>query len=430
MEPAKINAAHFACRGTSRTSVHHRLACRGTRSTTPPRVLRHSKHNITIINGDDMTQPATTSSRTIRGAVLNRLGADAPYAETTPITVDELELTGPAENELLVRIEAASICHSDLSVVNGSRPRPMPMLLGHEAAGIIEELGSNVTKFEIGQRVVLTFLPRCGECRECRTDGKLPCSKGSKTNEAGTLLDGTGHLTRSGDEVKHHLGCSGFASYAVVDRRSVVAVGDDVPPAIAAVLGCAVLTGGGAVLNAAKLTADQSIAIVGLGGVGMASLLTALGIGPAKVIAVDANDQKLELAREWGADEAYTPAEAAEQGITADIVIEAVGHPRAFETAFKMIGFGGTLVTVGLPAPGAMSEIEPLKLTARAETVIGSYLGSAVPARDIPKFEQLWREGKLPLERLISNTITLEEINEGMDALAAGTVLRQIISFD
>ncbi|RRJ88203.1 alcohol dehydrogenase [Gulosibacter macacae] len=377
-----------------------------------------------------MTQPATTSSRTIRGAVLNRLGADAPYAETTPITVDELELTGPAENELLVRIEAASICHSDLSVVNGSRPRPMPMLLGHEAAGIIEELGSNVTKFEIGQRVVLTFLPRCGECRECRTDGKLPCSKGSKTNEAGTLLDGTGHLTRSGDEVKHHLGCSGFASYAVVDRRSVVAVGDDVPPAIAAVLGCAVLTGGGAVLNAAKLTADQSIAIVGLGGVGMASLLTALGIGPAKVIAVDANDQKLELAREWGADEAYTPAEAAEQGITADIVIEAVGHPRAFETAFKMIGFGGTLVTVGLPAPGAMSEIEPLKLTARAETVIGSYLGSAVPARDIPKFEQLWREGKLPLERLISNTITLEEINEGMDALAAGTVLRQIISFD
>ena len=377
-----------------------------------------------------MTQPATTSSRTIRGAVLNRLGADAPYAETTPITVDELELTGPAENELLVRIEAASICHSDLSVVNGSRPRPMPMLLGHEAAGIIEELGSNVTEFEVGQRVVLTFLPRCGECRECRTDGKLPCSNGSKTNEAGTLLDGTGHLTRAGDEVKHHLGCSGFASYAVVDRRSVVAVGDDVPPAIAAVLGCAVLTGGGAVLNAAKLTADQSIAIVGLGGVGMASLLTALGIGPAKVIAVDANDQKLELAREWGADEAYTPAEAAEQGITADIVIEAVGHPRAFETAFKMIGFGGTLVTVGLPAPGAMSEIEPLKLTARAETVIGSYLGSAVPARDIPKFEQLWREGKLPLERLISNTITLEEINEGMDALAAGTVLRQIISFD
>ncbi len=161
----------------------------------------------------------------------------------------------------------------------------------------------------------------------------------------------------------------------------------------------------------------------------MAALLTAIGVEPREVIAVDSNESKLELAREWGADAAYTPAEAVEQGITADVVIEAVGHPRAFETAFKMIGFGGTLVTVGLPAPGAESVIEPLKLTARAQSVIGSYLGSAVPSRDIPKFEQLWREGKLPLERLISDTIDLDDINEGMDALAAGTVLRQIIRF-
>lgn len=371
-----------------------------------------------------------TNTRTIRGAVLNKIGAEAPFAESRPITIDELELTGPAENELLVRIEAASICHSDLSVVNGSRPRPTPMLLGHEAAGVVEELGSGVTDIEIGQRVVLTFLPRCGECRECRTDGKLPCSAGSKTNEEGVLLDGTKHLTRDGEEVKHHLGCSGFATYSVVDRRSVVPVGADVPPSIAAVLGCAVLTGGGAVLNAANLGPDDTIAIVGLGGVGMAALLTALAVDNKKVIAVDANPDKLTLAREWGADEAYTSAEAAEKGITADVVIEAVGHPRAFETAFGMIGFGGTLVTVGLPAPGAMSEIEPLKLTARAETVIGSYLGSAVPSRDIPKFEQLWREGKLPLERLISNEIALDEMNEGMDALSAGTVLRQIIKFE
>ena len=371
-----------------------------------------------------------TSTRTIRGAVLNTIGAEAPFADSKPITIDELELTGPGENEMLVRIEAASICHSDLSVVNGSRPRPMPMLLGHEAAGIIEELGSGVTDLEVGQRVVLTFLPRCGEGRECRTDGKLPCSAGSKTNEEGVLLDGTKHLTRDGEEVKHHLGCSGFATYAVVDRRSVVPVGADVPPSVAAVLGCAVLTGGGAVLNAANLGPEDTIAIVGLGGVGMAALLTALAVENKKVIAVDANPDKLTLAREWGADETYTSAEAAEQGITADVVIEAVGHPRAFETAFGMIGFGGTLVTVGLPAPGAMSEIEPLKLTARAETVIGSYLGSAVPSRDIPKFEQLWREGKLPLERLISNEIALEEMNEGMDALSAGTVLRQVIKLD
>ena len=372
----------------------------------------------------------TTEAIQIRGAVLNQIGAEAPFAESKPITIDTLELTPPAEHELLVRIEAASICHSDLSVVNGSRPRPVPMLLGHEAAGIVEQVGSAVDDIEVGQRVVLTFLPRCGECKECLTDGKLPCSNGSRTNEQGVLLDGTEHLSRHGETVKHHLGCSGFADHAVVDRRSVVPVGDDVPPAIAAVLGCAVLTGGGAIINAAKLTEDQTVAIVGLGGVGMASLLTALGIGPREVIAVAANEQKLELAREWGVTAAVTPREVEEQGLTADVVIEAVGHPKAFETAYKMIGFGGTLVTVGLPAPGAMSEIEPLKLTARAETVIGSYLGSAVPSRDIPKFEQLWREGKLPLERLISNEIQLDEINEGMDALTAGTVLRQIIYFN
>ncbi|MHA3684360.1 alcohol dehydrogenase catalytic domain-containing protein [Leucobacter sp. HY1908] len=374
----------------------------------------------------------TTRARSIRGAVLNTLGAEAPYAASRPLSVDTLTLDAPGAHELLVRIEAASICHSDLSVVNGSRPRPVPMLLGHEAAGIIEQLGDGVTDLELGQRVVLTFLPRCGECAQCETDGRLPCAEGSRTNEAGTLLTGSQHLSReteSGatEEVKHHLGCSGFAEYAVVDRRSVVPVGADVPADIAAVLGCAVLTGGGAVLNAAKLAPQQMIAVVGLGGVGMAALLTALGIGPREVYAIDANDAKLDLAREWGVTAALTPQQAIEQGITADVVIEAVGHPRAFETAYQLIGFGGTLVTVGLPAPGAMSEIEPLKLTARAQQVIGSYLGSAVPSRDIPKFEQLWREGKLPLERLISGEIALEDINEGMDALAAGTVLRQII---
>lgn len=371
----------------------------------------------------------TSTTITTRGAVLNMLGAPAPYAESKPITVDTLELTGPGPSELLVKIEAASICHSDLSVVNGSRPRPMPMLLGHEAAGIVTEVGANISDITVGQRVVLTFLPRCGTCKECLTDGKLPCSEGSKTNEAGTLLEGSKHLTRNGEEVKHHLGCSGFAEWAVVDRRSVVPVGSDVPPAIAAVLGCAVLTGGGAVLNAAQLAGTDEIAIVGLGGVGMAALLTAIGLHPQRVIAIDALPEKLEMALALGADAAYTPADAIAAGIKADVVIEAAGHHKAFETAYNLVGFGGRLVTVGLPAPDAVSEIHPLQLTARAQTIIGSYLGSAVPSRDIPKFEQLWREGKLPLEKLITNTITLDEINEGMDALHSGRVLRQIIEF-
>lgn len=371
--------------------------------------------------------PAT---QTIRGAVLTRMGAEAPYAQSRPIAVEELELTGPGPGELLVRIEAAGLCHSDLSVVNGSRPRPLPMLLGHEAAGIVEEVGDGVTVAP-GQRVVMTFLPRCGECPACATEGRLPCERGSAANGAGTLLTGARHLTRpgSGEVVQHHLGVSGFATHAVVDERSVVPVGADVPPAIAALLGCAVLTGGGALLNAGHIRPGATVAIVGLGGVGMAGLLTALGMG-CRVIAVDAQESKLATALEWGAAEALTPAEAIERKVEAGVVLEAVGHPRAFETAYRLLGLGGTLVTVGLPAPGAVAEIEPLQLTAKAQTVVGSYLGSAVPKRDVPAFEALWRDGRLPLDRLVSRTIALEEINEGMDALASGGVIRQVVTFD
>ncbi len=375
----------------------------------------------------------SNSTRVIRGAVLNEIGSQPPYAQSQPISIDELTLSAPMAGQALIRIEAAGLCHSDLSVVNGSRLRPVPMLLGHEAAGIVAEIGEGVENIAVGQRVVLTFLPRCGECEACATNGKLPCSKGSATNNEGVLLDGSRHLSRiSGgapEPVAHHLGVSGFATYAVIDAKSAVPVHDDVPPDIAAVLGCAVLTGGGALLNAAEVTKDSRVAIVGLGGVGMAGLLTALALECKEVIAIDAQPSKLELATSWGAHAAYTPTEAVEQGVSCDVVLEAVGHPRAFETAFKILGLGGTLVTVGLPAPGATAEIEPLQLTAKAQRIIGSYLGTAVPARDVPKFEQLWRDGKLPLEKLVTQEIELENINEAMDALASGTVLRQVIRF-
>ncbi|MET1089507.1 MAG: alcohol dehydrogenase catalytic domain-containing protein [Arthrobacter sp.] len=373
-------------------------------------------------------RPASTTRR-VTGAVLGTLDAQAPFAQSRPITIKELELQKPGPGELMIRVEAASVCHSDLSVVNGSRPRPVPLLLGHEAAGEVVECGPDVIDLHAGQRVVMTFLPRCGQCKECRTDGKLPCSRGSASNAAGTLMDGGVKLAAEDVPVFHHLGVSGFATYTVVDRRSVVPVGPDVPPEIAALLGCAVLTGGGALLNAGHIKDTDTVAVVGLGGVGMAGLLTALAVGCREVIAVDALESKLELAREWGVHRAYTPEQALAAGVTADVVLEAVGHPRAFETAYRMTGVGGTTVTVGLPAPGATSEIEPLALTAGARTVVGSYLGSAVPSRDIPYFEDLWRQGKLPLEKLISDRIPLEQINEGMDALASGATLRQVITF-
>ncbi|MDM7488442.1 alcohol dehydrogenase catalytic domain-containing protein [Rhodococcus sp. CSLK01-03] len=366
----------------------------------------------------------------ITGAVLEEIGRPRPFAESKPISLSELELDPPGPTELLVRIEAAGVCHSDLSVVDGNRVRPVPMLLGHEAAGRVVEVGSAVDDFRVGQRVVMSFLPRCEACDNCAEDGRLPCTAGSATNNAGELLHGGRRLHRDGQPVHHHLGVSGFATHAVIDRASAVAVDDDVPPDVAAVLGCAVLTGGGAVLNAARPRPQDSIAIVGLGGVGMAALLTAVAQGVSRIVAIDTLDDKLARARELGAHETYTPAEALERGVAARYVVECAGSARAFETAFALTAPGGTTVTVGLPAPTATAAISPLTVTAEARTIVGSYLGSAVPRRDIPEYARMWREGRLPVEELISSRIPLSRINEAMDQLADGLAVRQVVLFD
>lgn len=369
------------------------------------------------------------TAHTIRGAVLERMGAERPYADSLPIRIGELQLEGPGPGELLVRIEAAGVCHSDLSVVNGSRARPMPMLLGHESAGIVEEVGEGVIDLEVGQRVVMVFIPRCGECAGCLTNGKMPCVLGVASNTAGTLLSGDRHLSRDGELVQHHLGVSGFATHAVVDRRSVVPVGSDIPAEVAAVLGCAVLTGGGAVINVGKPTKDDVVAVVGLGGVGMAALIVALALDVKQVVGIDSLPDKLQRATELGATSVYTPEEAIAAGFRANVVIEAAGHPRAFETAYAITAPGGITVTVGLPSPEAQSSITPLLLTTESRTIAGSYLGSSVPSVDIPIYAQLWRDGKLPVESLISSHIHLDDLNEAMDTLADGKAVRQVISF-
>lgn len=379
----------------------------------------------------------------ITGAVLREMRAQRPYAQSRPIDITSVELDEPGPHEVLIRMTAAGLCHSDLSVVDGNRPRPLPMLLGHEGAGVVEKVGEGVTEFTPGDHVVTVFLPRCGQCANCATDGKLPCTPGTASNNAGVLpFDGEIHrLSESGDSthpragqpgepINHHLGVSVFATHAVVNAASIVKVGSDVPPQIAAPLGCAVLTGGGAVLNAGKPAPGDDIMVVGLGGVGMAALLTALSVGTGEVIGVDANPEKLERARTLGASQVYTPAEVVEAGVKAPVVIEAAGHPKAFETAYSATAVGGTTVTVGLPAPYALSQIHPLTLTAEARTVVGSYLGSAVPSRDIPQYEQMWREGKLPVEELVSGVVRLDDINAAMDTLADGKAVRQVILFD
>jgi alcohol dehydrogenase len=366
----------------------------------------------------------------IRGAVLDRIGAPRRYADSRPLTVTDLELAPPGDTELLVRIEAAGLCHSDLSVVNGSRVRPVPMLLGHEAAGVVEQVGAAVADagdLGVGQRVVMTFLPRCGECAACGTDGLAPCSVGSAANGEGVLLGGGTRLAADGRPVLHHLGVSAFATHAVVDRRSVVPVDDGVPPVVASLLGCAVLTGGGAVLNAGRPRPGDTVAIVGMGGVGMAALITALAHDDVEVIAVDQLPDKLARAKALGAHTAVTPDQTGD--LKARIVIEAAGHPAALETAIALTAPGGRTVTVGLPAPDARISLSPLGFVAEGRSLIGSYLGSAVPARDIPRFVALWRAGRLPIEELVSATIGLDDVNTGMDQLADGLAVRQIIEF-
>jgi alcohol dehydrogenase len=239
-----------------------------------------------------------------------------------------------------------------------------------------------------------------------------------------------GSRLRDGEApIFHHLGVSGFATHAVMDYRSLVSVGADVPADLAAVLGCAVLTGGGAVLNAGKPVAGQTVAIVGLGGVGMAALLVAASVPDVTVVGIDSNPDKIALARELGAHDSFTPQHVIERGFRADVVVECAGVVPAFETAVAITAPGGRTVTVGLPAPGAEARVSPLGLVAEAREIIGSYMGSAVPARDIPYYESLWRDGRLPLEKLISSHIALADINAGFATLADGDAVRQIIVF-
>ena len=364
----------------------------------------------------------------IVGAVLETT-TEGPFSETRPIRICDLELAPPEPGEVLVRLEAAGVCHSDLSVVNGSIPKQLPMVLGHEAAGTVVEAGDGETDLVPGDRVVMTFMPRCGSCRECATNGRLPCRSGASANRACTLLGGGRRLGREGRQLYHHVGISAFADHAVVNRRSLVKVADDVPPFVAALLGCAVLTGGGAILNVGQPAGDESVMVVGLGGVGVAAVLTALAIDCAHVIAVDVSAEKRALARELGASVAVSPQEMAAKGLTADVVVEAAGSTRALETALEGAAFGGRVVVVGLPAASSTAALPHARLVMNGQTVIGSYLGSAVPERDIPRYIELWRSGQLPVERLVSRRIELAEVNEALDGLASGQQLRQIIDF-
>jgi alcohol dehydrogenase len=369
----------------------------------------------------------------IRSAVLDAVTDTRPYSASSPLSVRELEISSPGPGRVLVRIEAAGLCHSDLSVVNGDRVRPLPMALGHEAAGVVVEVGAGVDDVPVGAHVVLVYVPSCGECAYCAAGQPALCEKGAASNGAGELLGGGRAIQGTeGQLVHHHLGVSAFSEFSVVDRSSVVVVGDDVPFAVAALLGCAMATGYGAVARTAGVRRGQSVAVFGLGGVGLSAVIAAQAVGAGPIIAVDPVAQKQDLARELGATHAVSPGEATELlsallGGGVEWAFEAVGSTAVLAQAFAATCRGGTTVAMGLPHPSAQLTIPALPIVAEARTVKGSYMGSTRPQIDIPAMVELWRGGRLPVEKLITADLPLDRINDALESLADGSAVRQII---
>jgi alcohol dehydrogenase len=374
----------------------------------------------------------------VRAAVLRKMGLPAPYAESRPLAIETIELAPPGAGELLVRVRAAGLCHSDLSVIDGSRPRVMPMVLGHEATGEIVETGPDTPGFARGDQVVFSFVPACGHCAPCASGRAALCEPGAKANVAGTLLSGKRRWhDHAGGELNHHLGVSGFAEYTVVSAHSAVKIDQPLKPEIAALFGCAVMTGVGAVVNTAKVGAGDSVAIFGLGGVGLSVLLGAQLVGAQPIVAVDVLPAKLELARSLGATHTVLATDPkALEAIRehtrggAAFAFETVGSEAVLAQAYAATRRGGTTVTLGLPHPDKKFSVPAVSLVAEERTVKGSYMGSAVPSRDVPRFIELHRAGRLPVERLLTDRLTLEGVNAAFDRLARGESVRQVILFE
>lgn len=370
----------------------------------------------------------------IRAAVLRDIGLPRPYASSKPLGIEEVELDPPGAGEVLVRIRAAGLCHSDLSVLNGDRPRPVPMVLGHEAAGEVAALGAGVDDLRVGDHVVLVFVPSCGHCLPCSEGRPALCEPGNAANGRGELLSGARRLHGGAQPIHHHVGVSAFADHAVVSRRSLVKIDPALPFEHAALFGCAVLTGVGAAVNTAGLRPGQSVAVVGLGGVGYAALLGAIAAGATRVVAVDLLQEKLDRARQLGATDAFLASDPdcvdkvrSATGGGVEVCLEMAGSVPALELAYRVTRRGGCTVTAGLAHPSKSVSIQQVSLVAEERTIKGSYIGSCIPTRDVPRFVGMFRAGRLPVDSLLTDTIRLDDINAGFDALADGTAIRQVV---
>ncbi|WP_457587634.1 zinc-dependent alcohol dehydrogenase family protein [Ensifer canadensis] len=369
-----------------------------------------------------------------RSVILRESGLPKPYSQSRPLAIERVELTPPGPMEVLIKVKAAGVCHSDLSAINGDRPRPLPVALGHEASGIVEELGPGVDNVKKGDHVVMSFLPVCGHCSYCAEGRPSLCEPGYMANAAGTLLSGSKHIRLNGYEINHHSGVSAFSEYAVVSANSVVKITKEVDLAQAALFGCAVVTGVGAIMNTCAVKPGQSVAVIGLGGVGLAAVLGAAASGAGEIVAIDLMPEKLALAEKLGATKTFLASDpdiakqvrsATNGGV--QYAVEMAGSARAFELAYNITRRGGMTTTAGLANVNSKFEISPLPLVGEERTIKGSYMGSSVPSRDIPRYIDLFRQGRLPVDQLLSSTGSLDDINEAFDRLDRGEVIRHLI---
>jgi alcohol dehydrogenase len=353
----------------------------------------------------------------MQAAVLFEQGREHPFADSTPLEVREVDLTPPGPGEVLIKTGAAGLCHSDLSMIRGLMARKLPMVPGHEAAGVVVETGPEVSQCKVGDHVVMSFVPICGKCEYCTTGRPNLCSTAFNARATGALVNGERHLSLDGKTVHHTNGVSCYAEYMVASEDSVIVIDDDVPMVDAALFGCAVVTGVGAVINTAKITPGATIAVVGLGGVGLCALMGGVLAGAGRIIAVDIADDKLGLARQLGATDTFNASdsdcvgnimEATKGGV--DFAFEVAGVVAAMQTAYEITRRGGTTVSSGLS-----DQLHSFSIS-HAQMVV-----------DEPKFIRLYKQGKLPVDKLRSGNIGLADLNAGFDKLAAGDAVRQML---
>ncbi|MBV9171334.1 MAG: Zn-dependent alcohol dehydrogenase [Chloroflexi bacterium] len=363
----------------------------------------------------------------MKAAVLNDFGK--------PLDLENVQLDPPRAGEVQVRIGATGVCHSDYHVIKGEWKYGLPLILGHEAAGVVETVGSGVEGVKPGDHVVLSFRPACGVCRLCSMGRSVLCE--GRTGDRFKMHDGTARVHRDGEDLNVLARVGSFAEYVVVPAEQVIPVGSDVPMDILALIGCAVTTGVGAVINAARVEPGSTVAVIGCGGVGLNVIQGAALVSASRIIAVDLLDNKLEYARQFGATDTVNASggDAVEQvkaltGGGVDYAFEVIGNGKTVEQAIEMTRTAGTACIVGMAPQGSRASFDPLVFVNKETRLIGTWYGSARPRIDIPKMIDLTLSGKLKVRELISRRYSLDQINEGFERLGRGEVARGVIVFD